>query len=160
MASFSVASRLFDDDQPMPMSTVHTWAGGGNTSPDLSWSGAPAGTQSFAVSMYDPDAPTTVGFVHWVLFNLPPSVTSLEAGAGAAGKNPSDSVLGYTDWGNSEYGGPLPPPGDPPHHYQITVYALDLPKLDLGPNTTYAFFRFSILGHVLGEARLTGRFGR
>lgn len=160
MAGFSVTSRLFDDDRTMPISTVHTWAGGENSSPDLSWSGAPAGTQSFAVTMYDPDAPTTVGFVHWVLFNLPPGITALEAGAGAAGKNPDGSVLGYTDWGNSEYGGPLPPPGDPPHHYHITVYALDLPKLDLGPNTTYAFFRFSILGHVLGEARLTGRFGR
>jgi phosphatidylethanolamine-binding protein (PEBP) family uncharacterized protein len=81
-------------------------------------------------------------------------------GAGAAGKNPPGSTLGLSDYGVSEYGGPIPPPGDPPHHYQITVYALDVPKLELGPTTTYAFFRFSILGHVLGEAKLTGRFGR
>lgn len=160
MADFSVTSGQFKDGGTMPMSTVHTWGGGQNTSPDLSWSGAPPATQSFAVSMYDPDAPTTVGFVHWLLFNIPPNVISLKAGAGAAGKNPSGSVLGYTDWGASEYGGPLPPPGHDPHHYEITVYALDVPKLDLGPNATYAFFRFSILGHVLGVAKLTGRYGR
>ncbi|HEY8655490.1 MAG TPA: YbhB/YbcL family Raf kinase inhibitor-like protein [Candidatus Limnocylindria bacterium] len=160
MADFSVTTGQFKDGGTMPMSTVHTWGGGQNTSPDLSWSGAPPATQSFAVSMYDPDAPTPVGFVHWLLFNIPPSISSLQAGTGAAGKNPAGSVLGHTDWGASEYGGPLPPPGDDPHHYALTVYALDLPKLDLGPNTTYAFFHFSILGHVLGEAKLTGRYGR
>ncbi len=160
MAGFSVTSGMVKDGGTMPMTTVHTWGGGQNTSPDLSWSGAPAGTQSFAVGMYDPDAPTTVGFVHWLLFNVPAAVTSLQAGAGAAGKSPQGSVLGYTDWGASEYGGPLPPPGDDPHRYEITVYALDVPTLELGPNATYAFFRFSIRGHVLGEAKLTGRFGR
>jgi phosphatidylethanolamine-binding protein (PEBP) family uncharacterized protein len=132
MTDFTVTSGLFGDGGTMPVSTVHPWAGGENKSPDLAWSGAPAGTQSFAVTIYDPDAPTTVGFVLLVLFNLSPG----------------------------KYGGLLPPPGDPPHHYQITVYALDVPKLELGPATTYAFFRFSIVGHVLGEAKLTGRFGR
>lgn len=160
MADFSVTSSQFKDDGTMPMSAAHTWAGGQNQSPDLKWSGAPAGTASFAVCIYDPDAPTSVGFVHWVLFNIPAEVNSLEAGAGTAGKNPPGSVMGITDYGNNEYGGCLPPPGDDPHHYQITVYALDVPKLELGPATTYAFFRFSILGHVLGEAKLTGRFGR
>ena len=160
MAKLSISSTQFKEGGNMPMSTVHTWGGGQNTSPDLSWSDAPSGTQSFALSMYDPDAPTTVGFTHWLLFNVPPGITSLKAGAGASGKNPSGSVLGYTDWGASEYGGPLPPPGDPPHRYQITVYSLDLPKLDLGPNATYAYFRFSIRGHVLAEATLSGRYGR
>jgi Raf kinase inhibitor-like YbhB/YbcL family protein len=160
MANFTVTSSLFGDNGTMPMSTVNTALGGANISPDLAWSGAPAGTQSFAVTIYDPDAPTTVGFVHLVLFNLTPDTTRLEAGAGAAGKNPPGSTLGLSDFGVSEYGGPLPPAGDPPHHYQITVWALDMPKLESGPNTTYAFFRFSILGHVLGEAKLIGRFGR
>jgi Raf kinase inhibitor-like YbhB/YbcL family protein len=160
MTDFTVTSGLFGDGGTMPVSTVHPWAGGENKSPDLAWSGAPAGTQSFAVTIYDPDAPTTVGFVHLVLFNLSPGTTRLEAGAGAAGKNPPGSTLGLSDFGVSKYGGLLPPPGDPPYHYQITVYALDVPKLELGPATTYAFFRFSIVGHVLGEAKLTGRFGR
>lgn len=160
MADFTVTSGQFQDGGTMPMSTVHTWGGGQNASPDLSWSGAPKATQSFALCCYDPDAPTTVGFVHWVLFNIPASVTVLKAGAGAAGKNPPGSVLGYTDWGASEYGGPLPPPGHAPHHYEFTVYALDVPALELGPSATYALFRFTILGHVLGEAKLTGRYGR
>ena len=160
MADFSVTSSQFKDDGTMPMSAVHGWAGGQNVSPDLTWTGAPAGTQSFAVTMYDPDAPTTVGFVHWILFNIPSSVTHLDAGAGAAGKNPPGSVLGYTDYGESQYGGCAPPPGDQPHHYEVTVYALDGPNLELGPGSTYAFFRFNIRGHVLGEAKLTGRFGR
>jgi Raf kinase inhibitor-like YbhB/YbcL family protein len=158
--SFTVTSSQFRDGDTMPMSMVHPWAGGENVSPDLTWTGAPPGTASFAVSMYDPDAPTTVGFVHWVLWNVDPSVTSLPAGAGAGGKSPQGSVLGYTDFGASEYGGAAPPPGDRPHHYIITVYALDMPQLDLGPNTTYAFFRFSIRGHIRGEARTTALFGR
>ncbi len=156
---FTVTSSQFRDGDTMPMSMVYTGAGGQNISPDLSWSGAPEGTVSFAISMYDPDAPTTVGFVHWLLFNIDPSVTSLQAGAGSPGKNPPGSVLGYTDFGNSEYGGAAPPPGDAPHHYIITVYALD-ERLDLGPNTTYAYFRFSIRGHIKGEARTTALFGR
>jgi len=160
MSDFSVRSGLFEDGGTVPMSVAHTWAGGGNRSPDLEWAGAPEGTQSYAVAMYDPDAPTTVGFVHWLLFNIAPTVTSLEEGAGAAGRNPEGSVLGYTDWGVSEFGGAGPPPGDPPHHYEITVFALDLPRLDLTEAATYAYFRFSILGHELGEARIVGRFGR
>ncbi len=159
-ARFTVTSSQVTDDGTMPNSTVHQMAGGQNVSPDLSWSGEPTGTASFAVSMYDPDAPTTVGWVHWLLFNIDPGVHELAAGAGAAGKNPPGSTLGFTDFGVSEYGGAAPPPGDPPHHYIITVYALDLPHLDLGPTTTYAMFRFMIRGHVLGEAQVTGRFGQ
>src|SRR5262245_18334749 len=105
---FTVTSSQFRDSDTMPMSMVHQWAGGQNISPDLSWTGAPDGTVTFAVTTYVPDAPTTVGFVHWLLFYLDPSVTSLPAGAGAAGKNPAGSVLGYTDFGNSEYGGAAP----------------------------------------------------
>jgi Raf kinase inhibitor-like YbhB/YbcL family protein len=157
--NFTVTSSLFRDGDTMPMSMVHQWAGGQNTSPDLSWTGAPAGAVSYALSMYDPDAPTTVGFVHWLLFNIDPSVTSLAAGAGAAGSNPQGSGMGYTDFGNSDYGGAAPPPGDAPHHYIFTIYALDQ-RLDLGPTTTYAFFRFSIRGHILGEARTVALFGR
>lgn len=156
---FTVTSSQFADGDTLPLSAVHQMAGGQNVSPDLAWSGEPAQTASFAVSIYDPDAPTTVGFVHWLLFNIDPHIHSLAAGAGAAGKNPAGSVLGYTDFGTSEYGGAAPPPGDEPHHYNITVYALDLPHLDLGSNTTFAMFRFMIRGHVLGQAQVTARFG-
>ncbi len=160
MADFMVTSSQFQDGGRMPMSAVHQWAGGQNISPDLSWSGAPSGAQSYAVTTYDPHAPTGVGFTHWILFNIPADVTHLEAGAGAAGKNPPGSVAGFTDFGGNEYGGSAPPPGHGDHHYEFTVYALDVPRLDLGPNTTYAMLKFSMIGHVLAEAKITALFGR
>lgn len=81
--------------------------------------------------------------------------------AGGENRSPSLAWTGApTDWGVSEFGGALPPPGDPPHHYEITLFALDLPRLDLTEAATYAYFRFSILGHALGEARIVGRVGR
>ena len=94
MTNFMVISGLFGDGGTMPMSTVHPWAGGENKSPDLAWSGAPAGTQSFAVTIYDPDAPTTVGFVHLVLFNSLPGPTALREAAGAPGRNRPGTRLG------------------------------------------------------------------
>lgn len=159
-ATFTVTSSQFKGGEWLPLSTAHQMAGGQNISPDLAWTGAPPETASFAVSMYDPDAPTTVGFVHWLLFNIDPQVTSLAAGAGTADNAPAGSVHGFIDFGVSEYGGAAPPPGDAPHHYGIKVYALDVPRLDLGPTTTFAMFNFMIRGHVLGTAELTGLFGR
>jgi Raf kinase inhibitor-like YbhB/YbcL family protein len=119
------------------------------------------GTKSLAITCHDPDAPTTVGFTHWVLFNLPRSSGASRPGAGAAGKAPKGATLGFTDYGESAYGGMAPPPGDPPHRYQFTVYALDVPRLEGGDErTTYAKFRFLIRGHVLAQGTLTGLFGR
>jgi Raf kinase inhibitor-like YbhB/YbcL family protein len=155
--TLTVTSTLFGDGEPIPGSAAHQMAGGQNTSPDLAWTGVPDGTQSIAVTCYDPDAPTTIGFVHWVLFNLDPQTTSLDAGAGAAGQAPAGATLGYTDFGVSEYGGPAPPPGDP-HHYHFTVYALDTRLDGLGSGSTYAFFRFAIRGHVLDEGTLVGTY--
>ena len=133
--------------------------GGDNLSPQLSWSPGPPGTKSYAITLYDPDAPTTVGFWHWTLFDIDPSTTSLEEGAGAPGKNPAGSVMGYTDFGAPGYGGMAPPPGDKPHRYQINVYALDK-KLGLGPNVTAAFLMFNLRGATLAHGRLSGVFGR
>jgi Raf kinase inhibitor-like YbhB/YbcL family protein len=157
-APLKVESSLFRDGEQIPKSAAHTFAGGDNVSPDLSWSAGPAGTQSYAVTCYDPDAPTTVGFVHWVLFNVPASTTALDGGAGAKGKNPAGSVLGFSDWGESQWGGMAPPPGDEPHHYHFAVYALD-ESLGLDETTTFAKFRFMIRGHVLAQGEIVGRFG-
>lgn len=154
----TVRSSLFDDGAPIPESAAHDMAGGQNISPDLEWSGAPDGTQSFALTCYDPDAPTGIGFVHWVMFNIDKSTTSLAAGAGQDGKNPAGSVLGYTDFGGSGYGGMAPPEGDPPHHYHFTVYALDVPSLDLGPSTTYALLKFMIREHTLATGETVGTY--
>src|SRR5687767_10885290 len=101
MADFKVTSTQVKDGESMPKSSLHQWAGGDNLSPDLSWSGAPEGTASYAVALHDPDAPTSVGFVHWLLFNIPGDATGLAAGAGAEGKNPPGSVLGITDFGTN-----------------------------------------------------------
>jgi Raf kinase inhibitor-like YbhB/YbcL family protein len=154
----TVTSSLFSEGETIPTSAAHVMAGGQNISPDLAWSTPPAGTASIAVTCYDPDAPTTVGFSHWILFDLDPSTTELAAGAGADSENPPRSVLGFTDWGSSEFGGMAPPPGDPPHHYQFTVWALDT-KLGGGPTTTFALLNFMMRGHVLARGRLTGLFG-
>src|SRR6185437_9943259 len=104
---------------------------GNNVSPSLSWSGAPTATKSFAVSIYDPDAPTGSGWWHWVVFNIPANVTSLPKGAGDVKKKlmPKGAIQSRTDFGSDGYGGPCPPPGDKPHRYQITVFAVDVDKL-------------------------------
>jgi len=135
--------------------------GGENHSPALRWAGAPAATQSFALAMHDPDAPTTVGFTHWILFDLDPKLSGLDAGAGATGRNPLGSSHGLNDFGDHAYDGPAPPPGHGAHHYHFTLYALDVPRLEgAGGLLTYPRFRFMIGGHVLAEATLSGRFGR
>ncbi len=157
--TITVTSALFSPDGTIPASAAHSFAGGTNLSPDLRWGGVPAEAKSLAVTAYDPDAPTTVGFVHWLLFDLDPTLGELAAGAGSAAKNPSGSILGLTDWGVNEYGGMAPPPGDSPHRYIFTVYALDVPSLGLPSNTTYAVFKFMTRGHVLASGTLTGRFG-
>ena len=160
-ASLKVSSQVVQEGKPIPMSAVYSGVGGQNVSPDLSWDAPPSGTKSLAVTCYDPDAPTTVGFTHWVLFNLPPDLKGLAGGAGAAGKTPKGATLGFTDYGESTYGGMAPPPGDPAHRYQFTVYALDVPRLEgADERTTYAKFRFMIRGHVLAQGTVTGLFGR
>jgi Raf kinase inhibitor-like YbhB/YbcL family protein len=148
-----VTSSLFAEGETIPKSAAHFFVGGGNVSLDLRWSEGPAGTRSYAVTCYDPDAPTTVGFSHWVLFDIPLTVRSLEAGVKDVG------VTGFSDWGESEYGGMAPPLGDEPHRYEFTVYALDTDSLGVDETTTYAKFRFLIRGHVLASGTLTGRFG-
>ena len=135
---------------------------GNNVSPALSWSGAPSGTKSFAVSMYDPDAPTGSGWWHWVVFNIPPGTTSLPKGAGDAKKKlmPKGAIQSRTDFGSAGYGGPCPPPGDKPHRYNFTLYALKVDKLDLPPTATASLAGFDLNSHTLAKATLTGLYGR
>jgi Raf kinase inhibitor-like YbhB/YbcL family protein len=137
---------------------------GSNVSPALSWSGAPGGTKSFAVSMYDPDAPTGSGWWHWVVFNIPPGTTSLAKGAGDVKKKltPKGAIQSRTDFGADGYGGPCPPVGDKPHHYQITVFAVDVDKLPDAKNdaASAALVGFDLHFHTLAKATLTGLYGR
>jgi Raf kinase inhibitor-like YbhB/YbcL family protein len=137
---------------------------GNNVSPSLSWSGAPSGTKSFAVTIYDPDAPTGSGWWHWVVFNLPASVTSLPKGAGDVKSKlmPKGAIQSRTDFGSDGYGGPCPPPGDKPHHYQITVFAVDVDKLPDAKNdmASAALVGFDLHFHTLAKASLTATYGR
>jgi Raf kinase inhibitor-like YbhB/YbcL family protein len=133
---------------------------GQNISPALEWANAPAGTKSFAVTMYDPDAPTGSGWWHWVMYNIPASTTGLAAGAGNGRNAPRGSAEGATDFGTKGYGGPCPPVGDKPHHYHITVFALKVDKIDVPGNATAAMVGFNLYANKLATARVTGLYGR
>ena len=133
---------------------------GQNISPALNWSNAPAGTKSFAVTAYDPDAPTGSGWWHWVMYNIPASVTSLPAGAGNGRDAPRGSQQGRTDFGSKGYGGPCPPAGDKPHHYHFTVFALKVDKIDVPGDATAAYVGFNLNANKLATARVTGLYSR
>jgi Raf kinase inhibitor-like YbhB/YbcL family protein len=131
-------------------------AGGADVSPQLAWSGFPAGTQSFAVTVYDPNAPTASGFWHWAVYDIPASVTALAAGAGAADGSglPAGARQLRNDGGTVGYAGAAPPPGHGPHHYYVVVHAVDVPTLDLPDDATPAFLGFNLFSHTLGRATL------
>jgi Raf kinase inhibitor-like YbhB/YbcL family protein len=134
---------------------------GDNTSPALSWSGAPAAAKSFAVTVYDPDAPTGSGFWHWLVVNIPPSETSLAKNAGdpKSGLAPKGSVQARNDYGTASFGGPCPPKGDKPHRYIFTIFAVDTDKLDVDGNTSGAVVGFNLHFHTLAKASFTARYG-
>ncbi len=135
---------------------------GGNISPMLEWKGAPAGTKSFAVTVYDPDAPTGSGWWHWVIFNIPASVTSLPKKAGdvAAKLAPEGSIQSMTDFAQVGFGGACPPVGDKPHHYIFTVYALKVDKLPLDEKAPGAMVGYYLNANKLGKASLTAIYKR
>ena len=130
---------------------------GKNTSPELKWTNIPKGTKSFAVTMYDPDAPTGSGWWHWVVINIPGNVKSLPLNAGReGGKNlPKGASMLRNDFGFKGYGGACPPPNAAPHNYHITIYALDIPNLDVNSSASPAMAGFYILQHTLAKAVLT-----
>src|SRR5262252_7381980 len=147
-AGFALMSPEIKSGGTMPKSFEFNGFGcsGENKSPTLKWSGAPAGTKSFAVTVYDPDAPTGSGWWHWVVFNIPANVTSLPRGVGnpASGQTPKGAVQSRTDFGKPGYGGPCPPQGDKPHRYIFTVYALKIDKIDADENSSAALVGFMI----------------
>ena len=161
---FVLRSTSFSEQQSLPGEHVHhaMGAGGQNVSPGLQWSGAPAGTRSFALTMYDPDAPTGSGWWHWVVYDIPASATSLPPGAGAAGGEqlPKGAKQGRTDFGSKEYGGAAPPPGHGPHRYIFTLYALNTDKLDVPEDASAAYVGFMIHFAKIGEAKLTATYER
>jgi len=161
---FTVTTPAFPPGGAIPNSEVFNGLGctGGNRSPALSWSGAPATTESYAVSMYDPDAPGGRGWWHWTVFNIPASVHGLLAGAGGANRRglPPGAGEGRTDFGFSYYGGPCPPAGDRPHRYRITVYALKRAHLPLDARSSPAQVSAQLRDNVLAAAQIIGSYGR
>ena len=135
---------------------------GGNQSPQLTWSGAPDGTKSFAVTCYDPDAPTGSGFWHWLVVNIPAGVTelALDAGNPGASKLPAGALQTRTDFGKPGYGGPCPPPGDHPHRYIFTVFAVTQETLPVAADTSAAIVGFNLNFNTLAKATLMGLFKR
>ncbi|HTN53017.1 MAG TPA: YbhB/YbcL family Raf kinase inhibitor-like protein [Anaeromyxobacter sp.] len=133
---------------------------GGNVSPQLAWSNPPAGTKSFVVTVYDPDAPTGSGWWHWVVFDIPADVHELPAGAGGGTGLPAGAVQGRTDFGAPGFGGACPPPGDKPHRYVFTVYALKVEKLDAPADTSAAMIGFMTHASQRGKASFTAKYGR
>jgi Raf kinase inhibitor-like YbhB/YbcL family protein len=154
--SFRLSSNDLKEGQRMPEAQVFNGMGhsGGNRSPHLAWDGAPAGTQSFVVTCYDPDAPTGSGFWHWVVINIPASVKELPPGAGSAKDLPAGALQTRTDLGKPGYVGAAPPPG-PDHHYIFTAHALKVPKLDLDEQASAAMVGFMCNMNGLGKATLT-----
>ena len=134
---------------------------GDNRSPALSWSGAPRGTKSFAVTVYDPDAPGR-GWWHWVIYNIPATVTALPAGVGDTAQHlaPSGSKQGMNDFGMAGYGGPCPPAGDRPHRYEFRVLALKVDTLEVSGNEPAARISAQALAQSLAIAHFTAYYSR
>ncbi|MFN2561887.1 MAG: YbhB/YbcL family Raf kinase inhibitor-like protein [Jatrophihabitans sp.] len=155
VASFELRSDDASDGQTLatPQVSGVFGAGGEDVSPHLAWSGAPEGTQSYAVTVYDPDAPTGSGFWHWAAFNIPADVTELPSGA--SGTNmPDGAVELRNDGGTTGYIGAAPPPGHGPHHYHVVVHAVDVPTLDIPADASPAFLGFNLFSHTLGRAMI------
>jgi Raf kinase inhibitor-like YbhB/YbcL family protein len=161
--SFEVDSESFEDGQVLPEAQRSgvLGAGGRDESPQLSWSGAPEGTQSYAITVFDPDAPGG-GYWHWAVANIPAEVTSLPAGAGSRDNSrlPGGAVQFKNDAGFAGFVGAAPPPGHGQHRSLLVVHAVDVDRLDLRADDTPAALQSALSTHTLGRARLTGVFER
>jgi Raf kinase inhibitor-like YbhB/YbcL family protein len=133
---------------------------GKNISPELSWSGAPKGTKSFAITMYDPDAPTGSGFWHWSVIDIPKETKSIASNASALKTLPKGSMEGRTDYGTYGYGGMCPPQGDSAHQYMFTIHALDVEKLGVGQDASAAVIGFMINAHTIEKSSVVGYYQR
>lgn len=157
VASFSVTSPDVTDGEPLHDDQV---ASAGNTSPALSWEGAPEGTKSYCVTCFDPDAPTPSGFWHWAVVDLPAEVTSLERDAGAAGGSalPAGAYMLRNDGGSAAFMGAAPPKGDHPHRYFFVVHAVGEDSLGIDADASNAVMSFNLAFKTLGRAIVHGTY--
>ena len=154
--AFTLTSNDIRDGGVLPDAQVKAK---GDVSPHLVWSGAPEGTKSYAVTCYDPDAPTGSGFWHWTVANIPAEVKELATGAGSPGGDlPKGAIQGRTDYGHPGFGGAAPPPGHGPHRYIFTVFAGDTERLDVIADNSGAVFGFNLHFHTLAKASITATY--
>jgi Raf kinase inhibitor-like YbhB/YbcL family protein len=164
-AGFSLSSTDFQPGRPIPAAQLFDQYGctGQNRSPALQWHAPPAGTKSYAVTMFDLDesgAPS--GWWHWVVYDIPASASGLAQNAGRLNSSdlPPGAIQGRTDMSQDAYHGPCPDKGQPPHRYLITVYALSVNRLPVPPEASGAMVSYTVRSYTLGRATLTARFGR
>lgn len=161
---FSMYSPDIKQDGQLQAEQVFNGLGcaGKNTSPALAWRNVPAGTKSFAVTVYDPDAPTGSGWWHWVVVNLPATATGLAKASGnlSGDRMPAGAVQVRTDFGQAAFGGACPPAGDKPHRYIFTVFALKTEKIELPAEASAAFAGYMIHANAIDKASLTTTYGR
>lgn len=157
--SFVLSSPSFDDNALLPMKQVANYGEckGRNDSPALEWTDGPAGTKGYAVTVYDPDAPSGSGWWHWTLFNIPKDVTSLRE---AMTIFPKGSIQGRNDSGTTRYSGACPPAGSKPHHYIFSVFALKVEHLPLTSEASGAMLGYYIHQNMLAKASVTATYSR
>ena len=156
-AEFTLSSTDIAAGKPLSLKQVFNAFGcrGDNISPQLAWHGAPKGTQSFAITAYDPDAPSGSGWWHWTVVNIPADVSSLATGASSSPAGlPVGAIQGRNDYGNSGFGGACPPAGDKPHHYQFTVWALKVDHLSVDANASGALIGYMLRANALAKVQI------
>ncbi len=133
---------------------------GKNRSPELHWAGTPKETKSFALTVYDPDAPTGSGWWHWIVVNIPATANKIETDASAKKSLPKGAVETINDFGFINFGGACPPKKDKAHRYVFTIYALDVDKLSVTPKSDSALVGFMINSHVISKATIVSYYKR
>ncbi len=159
---FQAWSNSLKEGSTVPDKYVFSGMGctGENLSPPVQWKDAPTDTKSFAITVFDPDAPKIGGWWHWAVVNIPSDVNALEEGASNNNKLPSNAIEVETDFGDKHYGGPCPPQGDNPHHYIFTVYALKKPEVHLSPNSTPGSIKHDLEHDCLAKSSFTVEYKR